>query len=141
MQYSLNYSGTRFCPLEIKISQFPGGFCLNFYSNPPSYRGSQINQRKLVSLKSDLACVLTCFCHVSFSIDGFNSRKSFPWSMFPTLGKGIGSCWSYCLLIAEPRGRTCCCQSTCLDHQWIKSCTTQKDSIGKNKSLSISLYL
>ena len=29
MQYSLNYSGTRFCPLKIKITQFPGGFCVN----------------------------------------------------------------------------------------------------------------
>ena len=26
MQYALNYSGTEFCPLKIKISQFPGGF-------------------------------------------------------------------------------------------------------------------
>ena len=29
MQYSLNYSGTRFLSTEIKITQFPGGFRLN----------------------------------------------------------------------------------------------------------------
>ena len=29
MQYSLNFFGTRFCPLQIKITQFPGGFHLN----------------------------------------------------------------------------------------------------------------
>ena len=28
MQCSLNYSGTRFCPLKIKITQFPGVFRL-----------------------------------------------------------------------------------------------------------------
>ena len=28
MQYFLNYSGTRFCPLKIKITQFPSGFRL-----------------------------------------------------------------------------------------------------------------
>ena len=28
MQYALNYSGKGFCPLKIKITQFPGGFCL-----------------------------------------------------------------------------------------------------------------
>ena len=28
MRYSLNYSGTSFCPLRIKITQFPGGFRL-----------------------------------------------------------------------------------------------------------------
>ena len=25
MQYALNYSGAGFCPLKIKITQFPGG--------------------------------------------------------------------------------------------------------------------
>jgi len=30
MQYSLNYSGARFLSTEIKITQFPGGFRLNF---------------------------------------------------------------------------------------------------------------
>ena len=29
MQYSLNYSSTRFCPLKMKITQFPTGFRLN----------------------------------------------------------------------------------------------------------------
>ena len=27
MQYTLNYSGTRLCPLRIKITQFPNGLC------------------------------------------------------------------------------------------------------------------
>ena len=31
MQYFLNYSGTRFCPLKIKITQFPGGFRLKMF--------------------------------------------------------------------------------------------------------------
>ena len=31
MQYSFNYPGTLgFCPLKIKITQFPGGFHLNY---------------------------------------------------------------------------------------------------------------
>ena len=30
MEYSLNYTGTRFCPPKIKIIQFPGGFRLKF---------------------------------------------------------------------------------------------------------------
>ena len=32
MQRALNYSGTRFYPLKIKITQFPSGFRLNFLS-------------------------------------------------------------------------------------------------------------
>ena len=28
MQYALNYSGTKFCPLKIKITQCSGGFHL-----------------------------------------------------------------------------------------------------------------
>ena len=30
--YSLNYSGTRFLSIELKISQFPGGFRLKVIS-------------------------------------------------------------------------------------------------------------
>ena len=33
MQYSLNYSGTRFLSTKIEITQFPGGFCFNFFDN------------------------------------------------------------------------------------------------------------
>ena len=29
MPYCLNYSGTRFLSLKIKITQFPDGFCCN----------------------------------------------------------------------------------------------------------------
>ena len=29
VQYSLSYSGTSFCPPKVKITQFPGGFCLD----------------------------------------------------------------------------------------------------------------
>ena len=29
MQYCLNYSGIGFCPLKIKMTQFPNGFRLN----------------------------------------------------------------------------------------------------------------
>ena len=42
MRYCLNYSGTRFCPLKIEITQFLDGFRLNFTSvsvvfSPRSY--------------------------------------------------------------------------------------------------------
>ena len=33
MKCSLNYSGTRFCPLKIKITQFPGVFRLKELQN------------------------------------------------------------------------------------------------------------
>ena len=32
MQYSLNYSVQGFCPLNVKIAQFPGGFRLKLFS-------------------------------------------------------------------------------------------------------------
>ena len=31
MRYALNYSVQDFCPLKIKITQFPKGFRLNFF--------------------------------------------------------------------------------------------------------------
>ena len=37
MRYCLNYSGRRFCPLKIKITQFPNGFCLNLLSTVFSF--------------------------------------------------------------------------------------------------------
>ena len=36
MQYSLNYSGTRFCPLKIKVTQFLDGFRLKSFHQPCS---------------------------------------------------------------------------------------------------------
>ena len=33
MQYSLNYFGTRFCPLKVKITQFPGGSPLKHFTS------------------------------------------------------------------------------------------------------------
>ena len=33
MQHSLNYSGKGFCPMKIKMSQFPCGFCLNTFND------------------------------------------------------------------------------------------------------------
>ena len=31
MQYAVNYSGTRVCPMKIKITQFPDGLCLRLF--------------------------------------------------------------------------------------------------------------
>ena len=62
MQYSLNYSGTRFCPLEIKITQFPDGFRLKVLNGfcpkdhdyipknvtPPRFRPMESHSAKLI---------------------------------------------------------------------------------------------
>jgi len=37
MQYSLNYSGTRFFLLKIKITQSPNGFGLKLYGHAAGY--------------------------------------------------------------------------------------------------------
>ena len=47
MRYALNYSGTRFCPLKIKITQFPGRFRLKLrLSRPQIWNTEQEKDRE-----------------------------------------------------------------------------------------------
>ena len=60
MQYALNYSGTRFCPLKIKINQFPGGFRLNKHTQPTT------------------ACVSHVLVHSFSSLDDYEVKLPVP---------------------------------------------------------------
>ena len=46
MQYALNYSGTRFLFIEIKITQFPGGFRLKTNACPVTCKWGEMNSRQ-----------------------------------------------------------------------------------------------
>ena len=52
MRYCLNYSGTLgFCPLKIKITQFPNGFCLKFSlisPPPPTYKVINLSTKEYI---------------------------------------------------------------------------------------------
>ena len=53
MRCGLNYSGQGFCPLNIEIAQFPGGFCLNVFITFIFFLGVYV-QVSLPGCKSEL---------------------------------------------------------------------------------------
>ena len=53
MQYSLNYSGTRFFPLKINITQFSGGFRINILG-PKYFLTGQLNGGSIIVVTDKL---------------------------------------------------------------------------------------
>ena len=53
MQYFVKYSGIRFCPLKIKITQYPSGFHASFFKQSPIKQDKENRRMQLYRYADD----------------------------------------------------------------------------------------